>query len=94
MDLKKKTRREEIQCNELHALCRPNYELTLQNEESLYEELFSLPSSLHFYDNTFISALVASAVFSTEKPLQLWENSSTVEPIRQSVYVSRKIDRK
>lgn len=34
------------------------------------KELFFLPSSLHYYDNTFISASVASAVFSTEKPLQ------------------------
>lgn len=60
--------RGKIQCNESYVLC--NYEPTLQNEESLCKELFFLPSSLHYYDNTFISTLVASAVFSTEKPLQ------------------------
>ena len=39
-----------------------NYEPTVRNEESLCKELFSLPSFLHYYDNTFISAMVASAV--------------------------------
>lgn len=66
--LKEKMCQEEIRCNVSFVLC--NYEPTLQNEESLCKELFFLPSSLHYYDNTFISALVASAVFSSEKPLQ------------------------
>lgn len=59
---------DKIRCNELHVLC--NYEPTLQNEESLCEELFFLPSSLYYYDNTFITAVLAGAVFSNEKPLQ------------------------
>lgn len=57
---------DEMRRNELRVLC--NYEPTLQNEESLCGELFFLPSSLHYYDNMFISALVAGAVFSTGKP--------------------------
>lgn len=47
-----------------------NYEEALQNDQSLCEELFFLPSALHYYDNMFISAVVARAVFSTEKLLQ------------------------
>lgn len=90
--LKSKMCQDEILRNELHVLC--NYEPTLQNEEPLCKELFFLPSSLHYYDNTFISALVAAAVFSTEKPLQHWDNSSTVEPTRQSLHLSREINRK
>lgn len=62
-----------------------NYEEALQNDQSLCEELFFLPSALHYYDNMFISAVVARAVFSTEKLLQNWDNSSFVEPRRQSL---------
>lgn len=89
--LKEKMCKDEIRRNELHVLC--NYEPTLQDEECVCKELFFLPSSLHYYDNTFISALVASAVFSSEKPLQHWDNSSTVEPTRQSSHLSREINR-
>lgn len=90
---KRKMCQDEIQHNELHVLC--NYEPTTpQNEESLCKELFFLPSSWHYYDNTFISALVAGAVFSTEKPLQNLDNSSTMEPTRQSSHLSREINRK
>lgn len=83
----------EIQHNELHMLC--NYEpATLQNEESLCKELFFLPSSWHYYDNMFISALVASAVFSSKKPLQKFDNSSSMEPTRQNSHLNKEIDRK
>ncbi len=90
--LKEKMCQDETRRSELHVL--RNYEPTLQSEESLCKELFFLPSSLHYYDNTFISALVAGAVFSSEKPLQHWDNSSSVEPTRQSLHLSREINRK
>lgn len=91
--LKEKMCQDGIQQNELHVLC--HYEpTTLRNEESLCKELFSLPSCWHYYDNTFISALVADAVFSTEKPLQNLDNSNTMEPTRQSLHLNREIDGK
>lgn len=71
-----------------------NYESTLQNAASLYTELLFLLCSLHYYDNTFISTVVASAVFSTEKLLQHWDNSSFVEFVRQSLHLSGEINRK
>lgn len=66
--LKEKTCQNEMQWNDSHMLL--NYEEALQNDQSLCEELFFLPSALHYYDNMFISAVVARAVFSTEKLLQ------------------------
>lgn len=66
--LKEKTCQNEMQWNDSHVLL--NYEEALQNEESLCKELFFLPSALHYYDNMFICAVVARAVFSTEKLLQ------------------------
>lgn len=63
-----------------------NYEPTLRNEESLCKELFFLPSFLHYYDNTFISAVPVSAVFRTEKLVQHQDNRSTVEPRMQSLH--------
>lgn len=87
---KKKMCQDEMQHNELHVLC--NYEPTaLQNEESLCKELFFLPSSWHYYDNMFISDLVASAVFSSKKK---FDNSSSMEPTRQNSYLNKEIYRK
>ena len=77
-----------------HALY--NYESTLWNEESLCEELFFLPSFLHYYDNTFISAVVASTVFCTENLLQHQDNSSFVELRKHidNLHLSREINSK
>lgn len=91
--LKEKMCQDGIQHNELYGLC--HYEPTTpQNEESLCKELFSLTSCWHYYDNTFIRAFVAGAVFSTEKPLQNLDNSNTMEPTRLSLHLNREIDRK